>query len=154
MKKQSIIIVAICMLCVISTFARADTPALNTNMNNINGLYNLSLNNLPWSLQINSWLPNNLLLQRTSSGNIFNIPSMVYNPLLQSPMSYLYSNPNSRINYGYNLPYSMPFTTNWGVLTSGSLLTANPLTPIFIQINNVPVTHNYNHGESISMHNH
>jgi len=26
--------------------------------------------------------------------------------------------------------------------------------PIFIQINNVPVTHNYNHGESISMHNH
>jgi len=37
------------------------------------------------------------------------------------------------------------------------LMGAGPVftySPIFIQINNVPVTHNYNHGESISMHNH
>ena len=131
MKKQNTIIVAICIFCVIASLAYADISTLNTNMNNINGLYNLSLNNLSWSLLGNSWMPNNLLLQRMSSGNIFNTTSMLYNPLLQSPMSYLYSNPNSRMNYGYNLPSIMPFTTNFGGITSGGLLAANPLTNIY-----------------------
>lgn len=148
MKRRSIIVAMIYILCVIAIFDHADIAASNNNLYNRYGQFNSSFYN--WNFQNNAWLTNNLLLPRTSMSNIFNY-SYTYNPfnqVFQSPMSFLYSNPNSRANYGYNYQYNMPsFTKNyWAGATPWTSSFTNPLAGTYIgnlYPSTLPVTYNF-----------